>query len=203
MNAWALLLSFFSSLTTPGFCANVAEVKTVQTHQPAQVIVLMSTDRPDSKTNYVAENLMHAYQQAGLNAELYRVTDFGHEFYQPTAYMQKPEAFMKFNDAVLAANLVVLVTPEYNATIPAPLTRVLNLLSFPSSFNDKKYVIVSLSVSPYGAVRAYEGLKKVLTDLHAVVLNDLAVKIPEVQNATKSSSVYKEHALKITEFLQK
>ncbi len=181
----------------------MVDVKATQIQQPNQVVVLMSTDRPDSNTHRVAENLVHAYEQAGITAELYRVTDFGPEFYKPTAYMQKPEAFTKFNNALLAADLVVLVTPEYNATIPAPLTRVLNLLSFPNSFNDKKYVIVSLSVSPYGAVRAHEGLKKVLTDLHAVVLSDLAIKIPEVQNATKGSSVYNEHALKVAEFLQK
>jgi len=163
----------------------------------------MSTDRPDSSTSRVADDLFAEYKQAGLSCQLFKVTDFGADFYAPTAYAQRPAAFTKFNDAVLAADMVVLVTPEYNATVPAPLTRVINLLSFPNSFQDKKYVIASLSVSPYAAVRAHEQLKKTLVYLHAIVQDDLNLKVPEVQNQTKGTSIYTEHAAKIAEVLQK
>lgn len=179
----------------------VAELPKEQ--KKAFVVVLMSTDRPDSNTLMVANHVVAAYEQVGLSAKLFKVTDFGAEFYTPQAYAQKPESFTKFNDAVLAADLVVLVTPEYNATIPAPLTRVINLLSYPHSFQDKKYAIVSLSVSPYAASRAYAGLNKILQDLHAVVQDDLNLKVAEVQNVTKGSNVYAEHALKVAEMLQK
>src|SRR5260221_379278 len=82
-----------------------------------------------------------------------------------------------FKTPVLAAEVVVFVTPEYNATIPAPLTRVINLLSFPDSFKDKKFAIVSVSVSPYGATRAHEQLKKTLVDLHGLVSDEVNLKI--------------------------
>ena len=203
MNVWALFLSFISSLSVPGCTAKNLVVETPKEQKSAQVVVLMSTDRPDSNTSMVADNIVAAYQQAGLSAQLFKVTDFGADFYAPTAYAQRPAAFTQFNDAVLAADLVVLVTPEYNATIPAPLTRVINLLSFPNSFDGKKYAIVSLSISPYAAARAHAGLKTVLKDLHAVVQDDLNLKVAEVQNATKGSSIYTEHAEKVAELLQK
>ena len=102
MNLWALLLSFFSSLTTPGCCATSTASEAVKAvHEPAEVVVLMATDRPDSNTSRIADNFYAAYQQEGLSTELFKVTDFGPEFFAPTAYTQKPEAFTKFNDAVL------------------------------------------------------------------------------------------------------
>lgn len=103
---------------------------------------------------------------------------------------------------MLAAEVVVLVTPEYNATVPAPLTRVINLLSFPDSFTNKKFVIVSLSISPWGAARAHEQLKRTLIDLHACVYDEANLKIGEVQGAVKSTHKYAEHAQKVISFLQ-
>lgn len=203
MNAWALCLSFLSSLSVPGCNAKNCAEQAPKAHENAKVVVLMATDRPGSNTSTVADNLVAAYQNAGVSAQFFNITDFGPEFYAPTAYAQKPAAFTQFNDAVLAADVVVLVTPEYNATIPAPLTRVINLLSFPDSFKDKKYIIVSLSISPYAASRAYDGLKKVLTDLHAVVQDDLNLKVPEAQNVTKGANMYAEHAAHVAEVLQK
>lgn len=199
MNVWAFFLSIISSLTTPSCSANKAEIEApVST---PQVVVLMSTDRPDSNTQQVADNVLAAYHAAGLSAQLFSVNDFGPDFYAPSAYAQRPAAFTVFNDAVLAADVVVLVTPEYNATVPAPLTRVINLLSFPDSFNGKKFVIVSLSVSPWAAARAHEGLKKTLRDLHAVVEDEANLKVAEVHNVTKSADTYAEHAEKVARLI--
>lgn len=194
MNLWALLVSCMGLVCAPA-CAKGQ-------HKP-QVVVLMSTDRPDSNTATVAEQVVTAYQRAGVAAQLFKVTDFGAEFYAPTAYAQKPATFVAFNDAVVHADLVVLVTPEYNAMMPAPLARVVNLLSFPDSFQDKKYAIVSLSISPWAATRAYTGLKKVLEDLHATVQDDLSLKVAEVQHVTKGATIYSEHAQKVAQYLKK
>lgn len=191
------LLACFSALFAPA----VTEQKMVQ-EVSAQVVVLIGTDRPDSQTSATAQKLVQAYEQKGLSVQLYNVTDFGSELYAPSVYEKRPAAFQKFNDAVLAANMVVLVTPEYNATIPAPLTRVINLLSYPDSFQDKKFAIVSVSVSPYGAARAHEQLKKTLVDLHAIVSDGANLKVAHVDQVTKRADAYDEHAEKIAAFMQ-
>lgn len=169
----------------------------------ADIVVLIGTDRPQNNTTQVAEQLCNAYTKAGLSAQLFNVTDFGSEFYAPTAYAHKPAPFQDFNKAVLGAQYIVFVTPEYNAMIPAPLARVINLLSYPDSFQDKKFIIASLSVSPWGGARAHAELKTILTNLHGIVDDSLDLTIPEAQNMTKNGSLYTEHAEKIASNLQK
>jgi|GEM_PF-4918559 NAD(P)H-dependent FMN reductase len=197
MKLLQLLLASISALFAPA----VVEHKMEQV-APAPIVVLVGTDRPDSQTNATAEKLMQAYAKQGLSAQLYHVTDFGPEFYAPSVYEKRPSEFQKFNDAVLVSDVVVLVTPEYNATIPAPLTRVINLLSFPDSFKDKKFSIVSVSVSPYGATRAHEQLKKTLVDLHAIVNDDANLKVAHVDQVTKQVDAFGEHAENIARFIQ-
>ena len=98
MNVWALFLSFISSLSVPSCAAKKIDTQAAKNDHKAQVVVLMSTDRPDSNTSRVADNVVAAYQQTGLSAELFKVTDFGADFYAPTAYAQRPEAFTKFKN---------------------------------------------------------------------------------------------------------
>ena len=165
-----------------------------QNYENAEVVVLIGTDRPGSNTSAVAEQLTNAYKQAGLSVSLYDVADFGADFYAPTAYGEKPAAFNHFNQAVLNAQVVVIVTPEYNATVPAPLTRVINLLSYPDSFQNKNFVIVSVSIGQWGGTRAHAQLKKTLTDLHGVVTDANDLTLGEVHTIAENAPLYKQHA---------
>ncbi len=189
---FASLSTFFNPVCAESQPAHLHEFTT------PSVMVIVGTDRPDSQTRTVAENLAAAYQQKGMATSLYDVADFSPELYAPTAYAERPADFKKFNDELLKTDVVVIVSPEYNAAIPAPLMRVINLLSFPDSFTGKKFVIVTDSVSSYGATRAHEQLKKTLLDLHAVVDDALNLKIAHVDQVTKAgSSLYAEHAEKL------
>ncbi len=160
-----------------------------------KIVLLVGTDRPNSQTVVVAERLHEAFVHAGAcHVALYNVTDFGQDFYSPDAYTDKPLAFQHFNDAVLAADLIVVVTPEYNATLPAPLARVLNLLQYPASFEGKKYSIVSVSAGPWGGARVHDQLKQVLHHLHAQLDDTVNLKIGNVTDAVKNNTPYAQQA---------
>lgn len=192
-----------SETRVPELCSQVCTAETCSEQElPASAVIIVGTDRPDSNTSVVAEQLHEAYQKAGIVTQFFKVSDFGPELYAPSAYAQRPALFQQCNDAIITSDVVVLVTPEYNATVPAPLTRVINLLSYPDSFEEKKFVIVTVSVSPYGGARAHEQLKKNLLDLHAIIDEGVNLKIPHVNAQTKGAQMYQMHAESVAAFAQ-
>ena len=74
--------------------------------------------------------------------------------------------------AVAEADAVVLVTPEYNGTVPGVLANAVDWLSRPhgqSVLQGKPVVVLSASPTRYGGVRAAEHLRAVLRRIGAAV----------------------------------
>ena len=76
--------------------------------------------------------------------------------------------------AILAADGVVIVTPEYNFTIPSGLKNAIDWLSRmkdPSPFVGKPFAIQSAGNGPLGGARMQYHLRQVLNGLDAFLLN--------------------------------
>ena len=76
--------------------------------------------------------------------------------------------------AILAADGVIVVTPEYNFTLPAGLKNAIDWLSrmkSPSPFAGKPFAIQSASNGTLGGARMQYHLRQVLNGLDAYVLN--------------------------------
>lgn len=167
-----------------------------------EVIIVIGTDRQESLSGIVANILYESYIKNGISTYIFDAGSMMHsDIYSPQAYRDTPTYFKEFNALLLNAPLIILVTPEYNATLPAPLTRIINLLSYPESFTHKKYSIVSVSVSPYGGIRAHEQLKKILIDLHAHVTDDLNLVIGNGTKNVFHSDMIEAHTKKVFDFL--
>jgi chromate reductase len=83
-----------------------------------------------------------------------------------------PEAVIDLRNAVTAAAVVVVVTPEYNGTVPGVLVNAVDWLSRPpgrSVLRDKPMLVLSAAPTRYGAVRAAEHLRTVLARIGAAV----------------------------------
>lgn len=84
-----------------------------------------------------------------------------------------PLAVAGLRAAVSAADLVVIVTPEYNGTVPGLLANTVDWLSRPadqSVLRGKPVLVMSASPTPYGGTRAAEHLRTVLARIGAAVL---------------------------------
>ena len=84
-----------------------------------------------------------------------------------------PEAVAQLRAAVTAADMVVIVTPEYNGTVPGLLGNAVDWLSRPprqSVLRDKPVLVLSASPSPHGGTRAAEHLRAVLSRIGAAVV---------------------------------
>ena len=84
-----------------------------------------------------------------------------------------PPGVAALRRAVAAADVVVLVTPEYNGTVPGVLANAVDWLSRPhgqSVLQGKPVLVLSASPSRFGAVRAADHLRTVLDRIGAEVL---------------------------------
>jgi len=82
--------------------------------------------------------------------------------------------------AITAADAVLVVTPEYNGSIPGQLKNALDWASRPFPDNvlrDKPVAVIGASASPGGAARAQGEARTVLARIGATVL-DCEVQVP-------------------------
>ncbi len=114
-----------------------------------------------------------------------------------------PEPVNKLADAVKDADAVIIVTPEYNYSIPGVLKNTIDFLSkHPAKpFNMKAVGIMSASPGLLGGVRAQYHLRQIL-----VAVNAMCINIPEVMISQANSKFDEQGNLtddKIKEFIQR
>ncbi|MCL5430169.1 MAG: NAD(P)H-dependent oxidoreductase [Candidatus Marsarchaeota archaeon] len=89
-----------------------------------------------------------------------------------------PEKVRKFKEKIKAADAILIVTPEYNYSIPGVLKNAIDWASRPyldNSFDDKPVAIMSASGGMIGGARAQYHLRQTF-----VFLNMHALNMPEV-----------------------
>jgi len=82
-----------------------------------------------------------------------------------------PAGALAFRKRIDAASALLIVSPEYNSSIPGPLKNAIDWASRPPGqcFKGKLVTLMAASPGPYGGVRMIFDLRKVLSVLGAVV----------------------------------
>jgi len=83
-----------------------------------------------------------------------------------------PEGARKFKERIVAADALLICSPEYNHSIPGTLKNVIDWASRPpgNPFKGKVALLMGASPGPYGAVRGVLVLRQVLTALGVLIL---------------------------------
>jgi chromate reductase, NAD(P)H dehydrogenase (quinone) len=113
---------------------------------------------------------------AGMRIEIASIADI--PLYNDDARSHgEPAAVAALKAAIRAADAVLLVTPEYNFSIPGVLKNMLDWMSRPPEppFDGKPVAIMGASPGPVGTARVQYDLRKVL-----VYMNTFTVNKPEV-----------------------
>lgn len=98
---------------------------------------------------------------------------------------QPGAAVSALRDAITAADAVVVVTPEYNASLPGQLKNALDWASRPfpdNALRAKPVAVIGASPSPGGAQRAQAEARTVLGAIGARVL-DTELRVPRAYQA--------------------
>lgn len=133
------------------------------------IVIISGTNRPGSNTRKVTAQVEAVYHALGVQKQLLDLAEIPPEIFSPTSYAGKPVGFKKFTDAILASDGLVVVTPEYNGSIPGVLKYFIDMLPFPESFERRPVCFVGLSAGIWGALRPVEQLQAIFGYRNAYV----------------------------------
>jgi chromate reductase len=125
------------------------------------IVIISGTNRPGSNTRKVTAHVEAIYHSLGVKTQLLDLAEMPPEIFSPTSYAKKPPTFKKFTDAILAADGLVIVTPEYNGSVPGILKYFIDMLPFPESFEHRPVCFVGLAAGIWGALRPVEQLQAI------------------------------------------
>ena len=116
-----------------------------------------------------------------------------------------PEVIKEFKNKIKNADAVLIVTPEYNFSIPGYLKNALDWASRPygdNSFDEKPGLIISASPGMLGGVKAQYAMRQTCVFLNIHLLNKPEIIIPSIHEKMKDGKLADEHTIqKITEGL--
>merc|ERR1739846_60215 len=154
---------------------------------PAKVLVVLSSVRDGRHGAKVGQAVMkHLESNPSISAEILDpMTLDAPLLKQPLHFMPDQSAAPSWMTDTLAkikeSAGFVIVSAEYNCTIPPALTNLLD--HFPlSAYRHKPASIVTYSMGPFGGVRATVALRPFLSELGMVILPS-TVSIPTIQNS--------------------
>ena len=126
------------------------------------ILIISGTNRTGSMSLKVAKKLELQYAAEGIAAKVLDLATLPQEIFVPTIYKEKPESFTPFHDAVLGADGIVFVVPEYNGSYPGVLKYFIDLWAYPEAFEGRKIAYIGLSAGVWGGLRSVEHLQGVM-----------------------------------------
>ena len=139
--------------------------------------VLLGTNRKQRKSVHAAQWLVGEMEKrADIETTLFDVNEFAlpHDDYGQGLKDQFPE----WRDAIIQADGLVIVSPEYNHGYSGTLKTVLDLLL--KEYIHKAVALVGVSAGPWGGARVIEALVPMVRELGlAVTFTDL--NFPSIQ----------------------
>ena len=133
------------------------------------IIIICGTNRPGSNTRKVTLHVEKAYAALGVPARVLDLAHLPQEIFLPSSYEEKPPSFGEFVDTILRADGLVVVTPEYNGSIPGVLKYFIDMLPFPESFAQRPVCFVGLAAGLWGALRPAEQLQQIFAYRNGIV----------------------------------
>jgi len=120
--------------------------------------LISGTNRPGANTRHVARHVEEIYAALNVPLRLLDLADLPQEIFLPSCYAEKPKTFHPFAEAIVQAKGLIVVTPEYNGSMPGVLKYFIDMLKFPESFERRPVCFIGLSAGVWGALRSTEQL---------------------------------------------
>jgi NAD(P)H-dependent FMN reductase len=133
------------------------------------ITLIVGTNRPGSNTRKVAKQVEDIYAELKVPLHVLDLAQLPPEIFSPASYAEKPKSFAPFADAVLRADGLHVVTPEYNGSVPGVLKYFIDMLKFPESFEKRPVCFVGLAAGDWGALRPVEQLQAIFGYRNAFV----------------------------------
>lgn len=110
-----------------------------------------------------------------------------------------PEDIQELSREVESSDLIVIVTPEYNHSVPGPLKNALDYL-YPE-YEDKAFSYVTVSAGGFGGIRALDHLQDITLGLNAHPGPSLPIS--NVSDNFQDGETSEEYVERIKSFVEK
>jgi len=145
------------------------------------ITLIIGTNRPGSNTCKVARHIEEIYAQLKVPLKVLDLAQLPPEIFSPNSYAEKPASFAPFAEAILKSHGLVIVTPEYNGSVPGILKYFIDMLKFPESFQSRPVCFVGVAAGIWGALRPIEQLQQIFGYRNAYVYPE-RVFLPQINN---------------------
>ena len=132
-----------------------------QQEKPLRITLIVGTNRAGSRSLLLTRAIQQYFIAEGVDTQILDLQDLPSEVLAPTAYGAKPANFDHFSEAVLNADGLYLVVPEYNGSYPGVLKLFIDLLPFPESFEGRPVAFTGIAAGQFGNLRGIEHLQAV------------------------------------------
>jgi NAD(P)H-dependent FMN reductase len=146
-----------------------------------EILVLVGSLRAASVNRQVAEVAVAAAEADGLGATVYHGLGEVPFYNEDLDTGKPPAAAAALRAAAAAADAVLVVTPEYNGTIPAVVKNAIDWLSRPygaGALNGTPLAVIGTALGQYGGVWAHDETRKSFGIAGARVIEDITLSVP-------------------------
>lgn len=130
------------------------------------LLLLIGSTRDGRKTVHAAEFLQEKLQESGHEPEIFDLKEKEIPFLNNRTYADKgeaPENAQLLSEKVKETDCLIILTPEYNHSIPGVLKNALDHL-YPE-YEDKPFAYVTTSAGGFGGVRGLQHLHDITLEL--------------------------------------
>jgi NAD(P)H-dependent FMN reductase len=147
----------------------------------AMLTLIVGTNRPNSNTRKVATQVEEVYRELRVPLHVIDLAKLPTEIFAPTSYAEKPAAFRRCAEEILNSTGLIVVTPEYNGSMPGVLKYFIDMLKFPESFEGRPVCFVGLGAGMWGALRPVEQLQMIFGYRNALLYPE-RVFLPKIND---------------------
>ncbi|BAM89539.1 conserved hypothetical protein [Bradyrhizobium oligotrophicum S58] len=150
---------------------------------PYSIVALVGSLRKESFTLKIA-NALAKLAPASLRIDVTMLN--GLSFFNQDLEANPPADWLALRDKLKASNGVLVLTPEYNRSIPGVLKNAIDVASRPyghSSFLGKPVGIISNSPSPLGGVAAAKHLQNIMPGISGPIMGQPEIYLNHVSDA--------------------
>lgn len=164
---------------------------------PHRIVALVGSLRKESFTLKIA-NAMAKLAPASLSVAVTTLHDLS--FFNQDIEANPPADWLRLREKLQNSNGVLILTPEYNRSIPGVLKNAIDIASRPygkSSFLGKPIGIVSNSPGPLGGVSAAKHLQTIMPGISGPIMGQPEIYLNGVGDAFDDQGELTKDSLKV------
>lgn len=160
------------------------------------IYIISGTNRPNSRTRQVAEYVLQLYKKITTEVEIIDLCQLPFDELANASYGgEVPTAVRAAINKIDSADGLIIITPEYNGSMPGALKFFIDHWSYPKSFEYRPVAFIGLGFR-WGGLRPVEHLQQVFNYRNAYIFPE-RVFLTNISNTLVDGKITDEAVAKL------